>query len=350
MLHLLGHPFIQYKDENVSLPLSRPFLLLVYLACINEWVERDHLAFFLRPDVEREVAQQYLRKLISNARKFPWARELEVGAERLRWQVDTDVKRFRRARRDSRWHDAMALYRGPLISGTDMPFWPSFDAWLQIEREALDYDWQDVTLHHTIDLEGLGQHREAASVAYKLLNHDPFHEGALQSYIRNIYFMGQREQALKIADGFETRLKNELDFDVTPSTRELIDAIRSEGPLKKRSSSVRYGRRRDDLVSDVMLDEHAEKLIMLLESSGSRLMSMTPAGNNETVVIIAKRVFDTQTLLLSVIRLAGKLLREQYKARALELLLLVLSHPACDASLKEEVSKVWPDLTKFNPT
>ncbi len=238
MLHLLGHPCIEYKDENVSLPLSRPFLLLVYLACINEWVERDHLAFFLRPDVEREIAQQYLRKLISNARKFSWAHELEVGAGRLRWQVDTDVKQFRLARRDSRWHDATALYRGPLISGTDIPSWPSFDAWLQIEREALDYDWQDVTLHHTIDLEGLGQHREAASVAYKLLNQDPFHEGALQSYIRNIYFMGQREQALKVADGFETRLKIELDFDVTPSTRELIDAIRLEGLLKKRSKYV----------------------------------------------------------------------------------------------------------------
>ncbi len=99
-----------------------------------------------------------------------------------------------------------------------------------------------------------------------------------------------------------------------------------------------------------MLDEHAEKLIMLLESSGSRLILMTPTGNNETVVIIAKRVSDTQTLLLSVTRLASKLLREQYKARALELLLLVLSHPACNASLKEEISGVWPDLTKFNPT
>lgn len=347
MLHLLGHPFIELEEGKVSLQLSRPFMLLVYLACVDEWVERDHLAFFLRPDVDKETAQQYLRKLISNARKFPWARELEVGAERLRWPIDTDVKRFRQARKVSRWREAMTLYQGPLVSGADVPFWPSFDAWLQIEREALDHDWQDVTLQHARDLESLSRHREAASVAARLLTHDPFHEGALQCHITNIYFMGQREQALRAAHTFETRLKDELDFDLMPSTRKLVDVIRSAGPLEKHASPVRYGRRRDDLA--IQLADQAEELIALLESSGARLMSMTPAGD-ETVVIVAKRVSNTHALLLSVVRLAVNLLREQRKARALELLLLVLSHPACDASLKEEISRVWPDLGAFSPT
>ncbi|CAA9299776.1 MAG: hypothetical protein AVDCRST_MAG93-4509 [uncultured Chloroflexia bacterium] len=348
MLYLLGHPFIELEEGKVSLQLSRPFMLLVYLACVDEWVERDHLAFFLRPDVDKETAQQYLRKLISNARKFSWARDLEVEAERLRWPIDTDVKRFRQARKDSRWYEAMTLYQGPLVGGADVPFWPSLDAWLQVEREALDYDWQDVTLQHARDLESLSRHREAASVAARLLAHDPFHEGALQCHITNLYFAGQREQALRAAHTFKARLKDELDFDLMPSTRELVDVIRSAGPLEKHSSPVRYGRRRDDLVS-VPLADQAEELIALLESSGARLMSMTPAGD-ETVVIVAKRVSNTHALLRSVLRLALNLFREQHKARALELLLLVLSHPACDASLREEISRVWPDLKAFNPT
>ena len=344
-LDLLGQPTVELEDEKLAVPLSRPFLLLVYLACLSEWVRRDDLAFFLRPDIGRETAQQYLRKLISNARKFPWLSDLEVEAERLRWQVDTDVKRFRRAQRDKSWHEAAELYRGPFIGGVDIPFWPSFDAWLQIEREALTNDWQEVILQQAGDFESSGRYREAASASYRLLDDDPFHEGALQNYIKNIYLLGQREQALRAAHTFEVRLRDELDFGLLPATQQLVEVIRSAGQLETQSRPVRYGRRRDDLV-DRSLNDRSGELMVLLESSGSRLVSMSPAGNDETVVIIAKRVSDTHALLASILRLAAKLIYEQHKARALELLLLVLNHPGCDVLLRKEIDKVWPDLEK----
>lgn len=342
-LDLLGQSTVQLEDEKRAVPLSRPFLLLVYLACLSEWVRRDDLAFFLRPDIDRETAQQYLRKLISNARKFPWSSGLEVETERLRWQVDTDIKRFRRAQKDKNWREAAALYRGPLLSGVDIPFWPSFDAWLQIEREALANDWQEVSLRQAGDCESLGQHREAAAAAFKVLNYDPFHEGALQIYIKNIYLTGQREQALKAAHVFETRLRDELNFELLPATEQLVEVIRSAGQLEKRPSPVRYGRRRNDLV-DSSLNDRSDELMVLLGSSGSRLVSMSPAGDGETVVIIAKRVSDSRALLAAILRLAATLIHKQRKARALELLLLVLNHPECDALLRKEIEKVWPNL------
>lgn len=345
-LDLLGHPTVQLQNEKRAVPLSRPFLLLVYLACLSEWVRRDDLAFFLRPDIDRETAQQYLRKLVSNARKFPWLSGLEVEAERLRWQVDTDIQRFRRAQRDKSWHEAAALYRGPLVSGVDIPFWPSFDAWLQIEREALANDWQEVMLHQAEAFERLGKHREAAAAAAKVMDHDPFNEGALQNYLRNTYFMGQREQALRAAHKFEARLSDELDYGLLPATQQLVEVIRSAEPLEKHPSPARYGRRRNDLV-DHSLNDRSDELMVLLGSSGSRLVSMSPAGDGETVVIIAKRVSDTRALLAAIIRLAADLMYKRHRARALELLFLVLNHPGCDSALRKEIEKVWPDLERL---
>ncbi len=84
--------------------------------------------------------------------------------------------------------------------------------------------------------------------------------------------------------------------------------------------------------------------MVLLESSGSRLVSMSPAGDGETVVIIAKRISDSRALLAAILRLAATLIHKQRKARALELLLLVLNHPECDALLRKEIEKVWPNL------
>lgn len=345
-LDLLGQPTVQLEDNKRAVPLSRPFLLLVYLACSGEWVRRDDLAFFLRPDIERETAQQYLRKLISNARKFSWLSGLEVETERLRWQVDTDIQRFRRAQRNKSWCEAAALYRGPLISGVDIPFWPSFDAWLQIEREALANDWQEVMLHLAGEFESLGKHREAAAAAAKVMDYDPFHEGALQTYLRNTYFMGQREQALRAAGKFEARLSDELDFGLLPATQQLVEVIRLAEPLEKHPSPVRYGRRRNDLV-DRSLNDRSDELMVLLESSGSRLVSMSPAGDGETVVIIAKRVADTHALLAAIVRLAADLMHKRHKARALELLFLVLNHPGCNAALRKEIGTVWPDLEEL---
>lgn len=348
IIYLLGTPFIRLEHSKVSVSSSRAFLLLVYLAHHSEWIKRDELAFFLRPDVDRETGQQYLRKLLSNARKIPWAQSLEVEAERLRWQVETDVRHFQQARSAGHWREAVQLYRGPFMGHIDVPFLPSYNAWLQLEREVLDHEWQEATLNLARDLESAGQHREAAAVAKKLLDYDAFHENALQSYLRNVYFIGQRERALKTALKFEVRLRDELNVEPTPATRQLVEAIRLAKPLEKVTSPLRYGRRRGDRVQTFKASEGPlDELTALLEVADSRLVSVGPSDGDKTTFIIAKRVADTSTALLSVVHLAAQLMDKQHKGRALELLLLVLNHPACDASLEDAVAKIWPGLDKL---
>jgi len=323
-------------------------LLLVYLAFQQDWIKRDELALFLRPDADKETGQQYLRKLISNARKFPWAQSLEVEAERLRWQVDTDIKQFRSARQRGLWKEATKLYRGPLMEKEEVPYLPSYNSWLQIERESVDFEWRDVSSHYIHLLEGSNQYFEAASLANKLLKTDPFDEAALQSLLRATYLMGYRERALKAARDFQTNLEAELGLDVTHVTHQLIEAIRTSKPVETPKFPIRYGRRRGDVgrVSDSRSQPENE-LINLLGLPGSRLVSVNPATNDEATITISVRVGKISTVLLSIIELAAQLIDKHHTVRALELLLHALNHPACDAHVKAEAYKVWPGLGRL---
>lgn len=344
-LYLLGVPSTQLNSNKVPVSLSRPFFLLVYLACKGEWVNRAELTFFLRPDVDKDTAQQYVRKLVSNARKIPWVTGFEVETERLRWQIDTDVEQFRLACKNKLWSEAVRLYRGPLMGNESVSFLPSYDLWLQVEREALDHDWKNAALHYVRDLESSNQPHEAAAMAKQLMNQDSFNEDALQSYLRNAYFMGQRDQALKAAHDFKIELKSELGIDPALSTQQLVEDIRLSKPIEKHVSSLRYGRRKDDIVTTTQPHEKSlDELVALLGLSGSRVMSVNSSDNDEATITIAQRVTNARTALLSIVRLATQLIEKQHKARALELLLLVINHPACDLTIKEEVYKLWPGL------
>lgn len=322
-------------------------MLLVYLAFQQDWIKRDELAFFLRPDADKETGQQYLRKLISNARKFPWAQSLEVEAERLRWRTDTDIKQFRSARQRGSWKEATKLYRGPLMGKEEVPYLPSYNSWLQIERESIDFEWRDVSSRYIYLLENSNQHFEAASLATKLLKTDPFDEAALQSFLRATYLMGYRERALKAARDFQTNLEAELGLDVTHATHQLIEAIRASKPVETPKSPIRYGRRRGDVVKVAEFKGQTEELINLLGLPGSRLVSVNPTTNDEATITISVRVGKISTVLLSIIELAAQLIDKHHTVRALELLLLVLNHPACDTHIKAEAYKVWPGLGRL---
>ena len=350
MLRLLGPPTIESETEDASILVSRTVLLPFYLACTQTWVRRDELAFFLRPDVDQETGRQYLRKLISNARKLSWTGGLEVEPHRVRWRTETDVERFRHAYGEGRWYEAVQLYRGPFIQGADIAQLPSFSAWLYNEREVLEHAWQSALLHYAADLESSGAHREAAAAAKQLLEHDAFHEDALQSFLRNAYFSGQRELALKTAETFAAQLQHEFDLEPTRPTQSLIKTIRSAGTLEKQTLVPRHGRRRSDTVSAAKSkQEQLAEVSELLTTPGTRLISLDSSSGPGTTMLIAKRVADPHVALLSVVELAAQLLRTNRRKRALELLLVVINHQDCNAQIRNEVEKVWPGLIRDPP-
>ena len=244
-LRLLGSPLAE-SDEGLHAPsASRPSLLLFYLACRNDWISRRRLAFFLRPEADDLTGRRYLRKVLNGAKQLPWAKDLEVEPQQLRWQVETDVSLFLKTTREGRWYEALQLYRGPFLKGFTPSALPSYTSWLESERDALAQIWLNAKLNYAVDLESSGQHRDAARIAQELLEVDDLDEGALHLYLRNLSLGGQREHALKAGQEFYDRL-TELALTPLETTQDLMNRIRNGQPLEKHNATRRFGRRQSD--------------------------------------------------------------------------------------------------------
>lgn len=54
MLKLLGKPALETECETVDLPATRVTWLLIYLGYHGDWLTRQGLAFFFRPDADND--------------------------------------------------------------------------------------------------------------------------------------------------------------------------------------------------------------------------------------------------------------------------------------------------------
>jgi DNA-binding SARP family transcriptional activator len=329
-LQLLGSPRVRFGTHWTELPPSRPMLLVFYLALQGSWVSREELAFFFRPEADEAAARHYVRKMLSDVRQLPWAGDLEVEKDRLRWQVDTDVKRFSEAARAGRWAEALALYHGPLLGSLRVDNSPSFEAWLELGREELTVLWQGVCLGHATELESAGEHREAAAIAKALLDHDSLAEDAVQSYIRNTYLAGRRESALRAAAAFRQELSREMGLEPLPETKALIEAVECSQPVARAAAQRRHGRRSTDRPLLPAKEQQLAELLELLQDPNARLLDLSATQAANESLIISRRLQDVPTALHAIVNLAEGLVSQGHLQRAGELLALVLKHPLCD--------------------
>lgn len=351
LLRLLGTPRKEVDQKVTALPLRRSSWLLFYLAYVQEWVQRENLILFLRPESEKEVGSLYLRQLLTEARKLPWARDLEIEADRLRWQVETDVAQFKRAAAEGRWFEAVNLYGGSFLEGLNASYLPTYETWMEIERAALEQTWRDVTLHYLGDLEASSHFREAATLAKKLCDNDNLDEEALQNYLRNAYLSGQRHQALQTAATFTQTIQSELGLQPTPTTLELIEQIKLGQPLPQRAVTRRYGRRRSDRLKVAPeRAEHLYEVIETLKMPNNRLLAVNATGGKQATLLIATQVADIDTALSAMVILAEQLLSLDHKDRALELLLQVWNHSGSSKHLRGHIASLFNEYDLRLPT
>ncbi len=349
-LHLLGSPTIQTDQGQTDVALNKPSWFLFYLAYYGEWISREELAFFFRPEADEATARRYVRKLLNGAKQLSWAEGLEIEADRLRFAVQTDVSRFRQAVEEERWFEATQLYSGAFLTGLSAASSPSYDAWLSLERETLEDLWKEASLHYAADLESSGQHRKAATVTKNLLDANSFAEDALGSFLRNAYLSGQREVALEVAERFREDLARELGLEPLEETLDLIETIRLSKGLEKREVKRSYGRRRTDRALPSSQEAQLDDLIGLLSSADARLLTVAGSSDRGDTLLIAKRVPDTDVALFAIAELAERLTRQGHVHRAFELLVLVLQHPACDARTRQKATGLWTRLEPKLPT
>ena len=226
---LLGACDVSARGTTQPLPKDRRGCLLAYLAVEGGWVDRDRIALLFWPESSEHDAKRNLRQLLARTRRLPVAATLEATVDALRWQVDSDVARFKRAlgRGD---HDAASeLWSGPLLAGFSVYDVGAFDDWLELERERLHAAFHDAVVRTANAANEAGAFDRASRLLGRLLELEPLAEDVVQPYVRALALSGRRDAALAAFDRFAERLQEELGLEPLATTRELVALVRSTG-------------------------------------------------------------------------------------------------------------------------
>ncbi|SMB81474.1 AAA family ATPase [Deinococcus hopiensis] len=231
LLRLLDVPHLETGSGRAELPPHKPVWLLIRLAYEQTWMTRQELATLFWPDDDEAGARHNLRLLIARAKKLPWAGALEVEGTRLRFSVDTDVRRFRAAHAGECWEEAIALYRRDFLSGVTWRDAPEVEGWAAFERAALADAWRHAVRVHAAALSASGDPVRAASLLLELWRADPLAEDVLQAYLRAALACGARDAALRAGATFRELLARELNLAPMRETLELEQLLRDAGPV-----------------------------------------------------------------------------------------------------------------------
>ena len=227
-LHLLGEPGITVKGERKAFALTKPALLLLFLACRQEEVSRRELAFLFRADVTEVTAQSYLRKLLFRAKRLQFAAGLEVSDTHVCWRVSTDVQVFQEAFHAQAWQAALDAYSGEFLQGVHADDTPALNAWLELERADCLRMWSAAARNRVHELEQQGDVASAVALMSALRSQNPLDEVFLQTHLRLLMQLNQREQAMKCYQAFCALLKEELNVAPLASTQAIMDTLVQE--------------------------------------------------------------------------------------------------------------------------
>jgi len=229
-VRVLGELELQLEGVPVELPASRPARsLLALLALEHRPHARSQLAGRLWPDVLDESARTSLRSALAAVRRAlgPDAdRYLVATRERagLSDDVTTDAAEFERLLAADRLDDAIALWRGELLSGLD-------DDWVLIARD----EWRDKAVGVLAALaaraEAGGDVATAIAHARRMVALDPLAEEGQRTLIALLAAGGDRAAALATYNRYADRLRAELGVAPSPATRALVAELReAEAP------------------------------------------------------------------------------------------------------------------------
>ena len=225
VVKLLGTAQVNQGQEWLELPPGKTPALLYYLAYKNNWISRDEIIYLLWPESAEAAARKNLRQLLSTTRRLPFAENLEAEENRLRWQVNTDVKQFSQALAEGNIATATQLYQGELLQGFTVDL-PEFDQWLHAERQTLQERWQEAALAFVAELEESGRYPQAADLLSRLRKLDSLDEELLQSYLKNLAAAGQKDKALTAYEAFRQALAQEYDAEPEDETVRLVERIK----------------------------------------------------------------------------------------------------------------------------
>jgi DNA-binding SARP family transcriptional activator len=225
---LLGAPSIAVGRKAIETDTRKATALLAYLAVSEQPQRRATLAALLWPDNDEQKARGALRRTLSVLRTALGDRWLDAEGETIdldRASVRVDVVEFRRAIREGRLDDAIALYRGDFLQGFSLRDSSQFDDWQAAQADALRSEYAGALAQLTAIAEHAGDLPVAIAHARLRLALDPLHEPAHRDLMRLYSRTGDRTAALRQYREAARLLDQELGVAPVPETRLLYEAI-----------------------------------------------------------------------------------------------------------------------------
>ena len=231
----LGSIGLRRSDgQEVSALLAQPKRIAL-LACLavttpRGFHRRDKLLPLFWPESDQDHARTSLRKAVHGLRQaLGEGTILSRGDEEIGLDFSAiwcDVAGFDHALDAGAAEEALALYRGDLLSGLYLPNCPEFDRWLETERDRFRRRAREAARAVARGEERTGHTAGAAEWYREALRLYPDEETDLQALVRLLDRTGDRAGALKEYEGFARRLADELNVQPSPESQALIEEIR----------------------------------------------------------------------------------------------------------------------------
>lgn len=260
-LNLMGPPEVRLGNKSLKFPTRKTLALLIYLALEGGEQPRDLLAALLWPESNqgRSYASlrntlSHLQSALSEARELAQTSFLAVTHSALALNPEADIQldlrmvedayALARAERSSRaspqnfdslplLQKAAAYHRGDFLAGFSLGDAPSFDDWVDMQREV----WRrrlGLILDRLSEIQfARGEFAETAETASLWIALDALNEVAYRRKMRAHFAAGERGQALETYEFCRAILEAELGIEPEPDTEALVLRIRSQHPVER---------------------------------------------------------------------------------------------------------------------
>jgi|GEM_PF-445657 len=234
-------------SHGAALGSSKPLALVVYLALApGRSVRREQLLDLLWADLEPTAAAHALRQTLWILRqRFGEHLVISAGGElRLVGTVDVDRDAFLAAVEARAYDRAVELYRGDFLPGFAAPGGAEFERWADIERDRLRDTFLrsgDALARQLLDT---SRFREAVSLARRVRDADPGHEGGWRLLIEALSSSGGALRAAVEADALDQMLAGE-HREPEPATRIVLRLARQVADVQAPVPALRAGGREE---------------------------------------------------------------------------------------------------------
>lgn len=207
----------------------RRLAILALLAAAGErGLSRDKLVGYLWPESQEERARHVLNQLLYAQRQSFGDDDLFLGKKTLRLNpavIWTDVGAFEAALDTQALEEAVGYYEGPFLDGFFLSDSPTFDQWVETQRERLGRRLRASLSARAASLAGQGDAAGATAWWRRVADLDPLDSQVARRLVETLAGSGDVPGAVRYARRHRDLLRTELDLPLDPAFHDLVERM-----------------------------------------------------------------------------------------------------------------------------